>query len=92
MVYFFSVLAPSYRLRAGGSQATTAYFWWLAIAYGILFFSNNGVTPFDAAKSNDPRKQSVLWGADYNETHIAAALSGALLGLALRKRIARFSI
>ena len=90
MTFLFSTMAPSHRLYQGKNQATTVFFWYLAIGYCLLFFTNNGVTPFEVAKSNasnDPRKSSMMWGADYNETHIAACLSGMLVGLALRKRI-----
>ena len=90
MVCLFSALFPHYQLYGGRTQATTAYFWWLAIAYGLVFFSNNGTTPWEAANSKDPRKSSIMWGADYNETHISAVMSGVMLGLALRKRFKKW--
>jgi len=76
----FSFLLPSYKIFAGRYMATTVFFYYLFGSYALLFFTRH--LGFDKEIYKNFRH-----GKNDNETHYAALVTGAVLGLALRKRI-----
>ena len=72
----FSFLMPNYKIYQGRNAATTFYFGYLFAAMCIIYF-----TPQGSAKLNRAYRMQ------HNETHWSAVITGALLGLAMRKRL-----
>ena len=71
----FSTLAPHYTIFKGGSMATTIFFYYLAIFYGLLFFTRH----IAASEYKYSRNE--------NETHYSAVALGLLLGFLARKML-----
>ena len=61
-------------------MASRIYFFYLAIFYGMIHFSNMDF-------EEDKVRKSYIWGTNYNETHFAAVLMGLGIGLVLRRRV-----
>jgi hypothetical protein len=70
----FAAVAPQYRIYAGKSMATTVFFYYLTIFYGLLFFTQHIASTEYKYSRND------------NETHYAAVALGLALGFAVRWR------
>lgn len=73
----FTALAPHYLIFRGKHMATSVFFYYVTGFYYLLFFTNH-VT--------DPSMAQFKHAMNHNETHYAAAISGILTGLALRRR------
>ena len=80
---FFTGLAPSYAIYQGRSMASTFFFYYLLVFYGLLFFTQH-LSLFPSEKN-----KHVMTASNHNETHYAAVALGALLSLALKGRVRR---
>lgn len=69
-------------LRAGGNQATTIYFFYIALAYAVLYF-----TEFTTDNRSRVAGSAVRTARNDNETHYSGAALGLLLGLLLRRKV-----
>ena len=85
LVSLFAAAAPSYALRVGASPATTFYFYYIALAYGLIYF-----TEFTTNNRSRTGGNVVRTARNDNETHYSGAALGLLLGLMLRKRVRMF--
>jgi hypothetical protein len=61
-------------------MATSFFFYYLPLLYGILFFTKH-ISPSEADFKGAP--------GNYNETHAAAVVLGLTLGMLMRRRLRR---
>ena len=66
---------PGYLLYQGSTMLRSVYFYYISLAYMLIYF-----TELNFGKHQYRAK-------NHNETHIAGAIAGALLGLVLKKRL-----
>jgi hypothetical protein len=69
---------PNYKIYSGIHMATTVYFYYILMAYCLMYFT----------QMRNIRK-NVIHARNDNETHYSGVASGAFLGWALRKIVLR---
>ena len=78
LLSFFSFLAPEYKIYAGTHMATTVYFYYLLLAYCMIYFTEMR-----------NYKKGITHKRQDNETHYSGVVFGALLGVIVRRRLLR---
>ena len=75
-ISFLTGLLPNYKIYSGQKMATTFYFYYLLVAYCLIYFT----------QMQNFRK-NVIHARNDNETHYSGLIIGGLLGIILRKRL-----
>ena len=76
LLSFFSALVPNYKIVQGTYMATTFYFYYILIAYGLIYFTDMY-----------NMKKNIKHSRNDNETHYQGVLTGLILGMLLRRRL-----
>ena len=75
---FFTFLVPDYTIFSRGSMATTFYFYYIFLAYCLMYFTE--MRNF---------KKGIVHKRNDNETHYSGVIFGAILGMLMRRRLLR---